>query len=152
MDKLYSTIRTEECSYEIRENSLAGTKPWMEPLQKKFKVYQIINRIIGGDLAYPLNDSNGGFETLKECEKAIEVSCGISFFEQGWFKSIEIVKDINGKTINNWFKRIETTWDENGKILNGIEQSFYGNGILSNIETFKNGKLHGINKSWHKNG
>lgn len=48
--------------------------------------------------------------------------------------------------------RDEITWDENGDLMNGFIQSFYENGILSEIHTFKEGKPHGIEKSWHENG
>jgi antitoxin component YwqK of YwqJK toxin-antitoxin module len=156
-NKLISIIQTEQTinndviTYEICHNSDVGKKPLMQPLQKKFLVYQIINSL-GIKYVQLIYRHKGGFDSIKDCERAIELSSEICYSEEGWYKSIETTKDENGNTIVNWVKRIKTSYDENDQIINGIIQSFYGNGILSNLKTYKNGILHGIVKSWHENG
>mgnify|MGYP003649419039 FL=1 len=151
MNNLHSIIKTDKKTYQICENSLAGTTPFMEPLQKKFSVYEIKPRVIGSNIKRLLNRKNGGFDTIEQCEKAIEISCKISFFEIGWYKCIEKEIDKNENLIVRWVKRIETTWDENKQIINGVKQSFYGNGILSNLETYQDRQLL-EEKHWNENG
>jgi len=160
-NKLISIIRTEQTllsdktevkTYEICQNGDSGNKPFMQPLQRDFLVYEIINRAFGESYRSLVNRNEGGFDTIEDCERAIELSSRVSFTEKGWFKSIETTLDGKGNTIINWVKRIETTFDENNQIINGIKQSFYGNGVLSNLKTYKNGKLHGIVKTWYENG
>jgi antitoxin component YwqK of YwqJK toxin-antitoxin module len=140
--------------YEIHKNKDVGKQlSLMRPVQKKFTVYEEGGRSLRfpRGLKRQLGGKEGGFDSIEDCERHIEISSLGSFDKKYWFKSIETEQDKNGSIIINWVLRKRTTYDENNQIIHGILESFHGNGIQSSLKEYHEGQLT-KEMNWNENG